>query len=371
MNDDVYDIITSPHGDSHHPTPPDNVEQSTDQGQSPPPKPDTHTGDNELATFEPPTSPADDPDLSKTVHCTTPYKPNLPLVQYALMIDAGSTGSRIHIYKFNNCGPSAAYEYEVFKHRQPGLSSYKSSPQQAAESLDELLDEAVKVVPKNLWKCTPVAVKATAGLRLLGEKQSKDILDAVANRLREKYEFNLRSNDDVTIMDGKDEGVFAWITANYLLHTIGGGSSTATGNQRIPVKEPTFAVLDLGGASTQIVFEPAFDEKRPDSMLEEGEHKYELTFGGEKRILYQHSYLGYGLKQAREHVHKLVEFLAPEHKDSSEKRVIANPCLASGTKDDVTVGEGEEKRTVSMDGADIGGFESCSRFVQLVMAKDA
>lgn len=370
VDDTYYETITPPHGDSHHPTPPDKVEPGTGQEHPPSTKPDTNTGDNKLSTSKPPTSPADDPDSSKTVHCTTPYKPSLPLVQYALMIDAGSTGSRIHIYKFNNCGPSAAYEYEVFKQRQPGLSYYKSSPQQAAESLDELMEEAVKVVPKNLWKCTPIAVKATAGLRLLGEKHSKDILNAVASRLREKYEFHLRSNEDVAIMDGKDEGVFAWITANYLLHAIG-GSATPSGNQRIPEKKSTFAVLDLGGASTQIVFEPVFDEKRPDSMLEDGEHKYDLTFGGEKRVLYQHSYLGYGLKQAREHIHKLVEFLAPEPKNPTKMRVIANPCLANGTRDDVKIGEGEDQRTLSMDGADIGGFESCSRFVQLVMAKDA
>jgi guanosine-diphosphatase len=148
-------------------------------------------------------------------------------------------------------------------------------------------------------------------------------------------------------------------------------STIPPGNQRVPEKKSTFAVLGLGGGSTQIVFEPAFDEKRPDSMLKDGEHKYDLTFGGEKCVLYQHFYLGYGLKQAREHVHKLVEFLAPEQKDPTEKRVIPNPCLASGTKDDVKIGEGEDQRTLSMDGADIGGLESCSRFVQLVMAKDA
>jgi len=370
VNDNYYDIITTPHGDSHHPPPPVKIDQGTGQEHPDPPKPDVNTGDKGLSTFKPPTSPADDPDLLKTVHCTTPYKKDLPLVQYALMLDAGSMGSRIHIYKFNNCGPSPAFEYEVFRHREPGLSFYKSSPHLAAESLDELLDEAVRVIPKQLWKCTPVAVKATAGLRLLGDKQSKEILGAVVKRLREKYDFNLRSDEDVSIMDGKDEGVFAWITANYLLHTIG-GSAVSSGNQRMPEKKPTFAVLDLGGASTQIVFEPMFDEKRPDSMLEEGEHKYELMFGGEKRILYQHSYLGYGLKQAREHVHKLVEFLAPEPKDPTKKRIIANPCLSKGTKDDVKIGEGENQRIIPMDGADIGGFESCSRFVQLVMAKDA
>lgn len=36
--------------------------------------------------------------------------------------------------------------------------------------MGELMGEAVKVVPQDLWKCTPVALKATAGLRLLREK---------------------------------------------------------------------------------------------------------------------------------------------------------------------------------------------------------
>ena len=224
-----------------------------------------------------------------------------------------------------------------------------------------MTDEAVKVVPKSLWKRTPVAVKATAGLRPLGEKQSKDILEAVENRLRDKYEFNLRSNDDVAIMDGKDEGAFAWITANYLLHTIG-SSAIPPGNQRIPEKKTTFAVSDLGGAPTQAPVRQeatGFDTQGWRTQVWS-------PFGGEKRVLYQHSYLGYGLQQAREHVQKLVEFLAPEHKDLTTKRVIPNPCLASGTKDDVTIGEGGDQRTLSMDGADIGGFDSCSRFIRLV-----
>jgi guanosine-diphosphatase len=131
-------------------------------------------------------------------------------------------------------------------------------------------------------------------------------------------------------------------------------------------------VLDLGGASTQIVFEPVFDEMRPDSMLEEGEHKYDLEFAGKKRVLYQHSYLGYGLMKARESVHSLVEFLAPV-KDL-ERETITNPCLARGTMKEVNITNTksgvQEVKTVKMDGADVGSFEACNRIVQLVMAKD-
>jgi len=68
--------------------------------------------------------------------------------------------------------------------------------------------------------CALVAVKATAGLRLLRESQSTDILKAAEGRIRSSYPFQLQEKDGVVIMDGKDEGMYAWITENYLLGTI-------------------------------------------------------------------------------------------------------------------------------------------------------
>ena len=283
------------------------------------------------------------------------------------MIDAGSTGSRIHIYKFNNCGASAEYEYEVFKMTQPGLSSFAGKPEEAAKSLDVLLDEALRVVPTLMHSCTPVAVKATAGLRLLPGSQSADILHAVEERIHRSYPFQLLEKDGVTIMDGKDEGVYAWITANYLLGTIKADT---------PKDTPTYAVLDLGGASTQIVFEPMFSSS--DQRLEPGEHKYDLKFGGRSHELYQHSYLGYGLMRARKHVHSLVDFMAsirataPSTKETS-LGIVGNPCLARGMRRVVEVVDDERnvKRNVTMDGEEIGSFEACDRIIQLVLAKDA
>ncbi|KAG2138607.1 nucleoside phosphatase family-domain-containing protein [Suillus bovinus] len=313
-----------------------------------------------------PTSPETDPDLLKTVHCTSPHSPSLPLVQYALMIDAGSTGSRIHIYKFHNCGPSPTFEYEVFRMTQPGLSSYAGLPTVAAESLDPLLDEAMNVVPESLRGCTPVAVKATAGLRLLGARQSEDILKAVHDHIFSKYPFPFPDKDGVVIMDGKDEGVYAWITANYLLNTIRGDS---------PEDEPPYAVLDLGGGSTQIVFEPQFGDEKGDESLKEGEHKYELEFGGAKRVLYQHSYLGYGLKSARESVHRVVQFMdslrSSKNGGNDRIKMIHNPCLAQGSVKEVKLPAGDgDAMTVTMTGSDIGSFEACNRVLELVMAKD-
>lgn len=255
---------------------------------------------------------------------------------------------------------------------QPGLSDRTKTPQGAAESLDVLLDEALRVVPASLHRCTPLAVKATAGLRLLGLEESQAILDAVEKRLRDKYPFVVPDEDGVVIMDGREEGVYAWITVNYLLDAIRADS---------PKDAPTYAVLDLGGGSTQIVFEPETGgEARVDvgasGVLRDGEHKYELVFGGEERVLYQHSYLGYGLKSARESVHRVVEFmdgLRTTRVSEGELPRVANPCLAQRTTKevDVPLGEGNDKLKVLMAGEDIGSFEACNRVMELVMAKNS
>ncbi|KAG7088209.1 hypothetical protein E1B28_012226 [Marasmius oreades] len=316
-----------------------------------------------------PTSFEEDSDPTSTTHCTNPYSPTSSLVQWSLMIDAGSTGSRIHIYKFNNCQRNPSFEYEVFHMIKGGLSDYAGNPEEAAGSLDVLMDEALRVVPKSLQPCTPVAVKATAGLRLLPGSQSADILKAVERRLQERYPFKLHEPDGVVIMDGKDEGVYAWITANYLLDTI----RDTTKNEDHP---GTYAVLDLGGASTQIVFEPKFS--KPDSSLEEGDHKYDLEFLGKKYVLYQHSYLGYGLMKARSRIHQIVEFMAsldPSRERAKEKglEVFGNPCIAKGMKRDVEIEDARTGggRNVTMVGDEIGSFDACNRVIELALAKDA
>ena len=311
--------------------------------------------------------------------CTKSYSKSKPLIQYALMIDAGSTGSRIHVYKFNNCGPTPKLENEIFeqtpkKEGGSGLSSYDDDAEGAAKSLDVLMDVAVKNVPPEYQSCTPVAVKATAGLRKLGEVKSNNILAAVRRRLDTAYPFPLVSEEKngVEVMPGEMEGVYAWITVNYLLGHIGG-----------PDKNPTAAVLDLGGGSTQIIFEPTFPDTPRGGLptkLEEGDHKYALSFGNRNFDLYQHSYLGYGLMEARNNLHSAIldsmyKALEGTDKTSFLKEPIPNSCITTTLNRTVTVHMPKghalgEKVEVVMKGPETYAPTQCRFWAEKTLHKD-
>lgn len=147
-------------------------------------------------------------------------------------------------------------ESEIFMQVKPGLSSFPDDPIAAASSLNPLLERALAEIPSHLHSCTPVALKATAGLRLLGDAKSKLILGAVRNKLVKTgfpiADLKADDGDGIAVMEGQDEGVYAWITVNYLTERIGGA------------KMSTSAIMDLGGGSTQIVFEPVSGTDVPD-----------------------------------------------------------------------------------------------------------
>lgn len=321
---------------------------------------------------------------SGTTKCSKPHDPSKQLMQYALMVDAGSTGSRIHVYSFNNCGPTPELEDEVFKMTEKkkggsGLSSYDADAEGAAASLDVLLDTAVESVPKEYQSCSPIAVKATAGLRKLGTEKSEKILQAVRHRLETKYPFPVLSAEKggVEVMDGKDEGVYAWITTNYLLGKIGSADKT-----------PTAAVFDLGGGSTQIVFEPTFPKAADGGMpqtLEVGDHRYELSFGGRNFTLYQHSYLGYGLMAARENLHQVVVTDAYDAAQTAKQdgktgwtgsEPLENPCVQPGqsVKVDVPLPESHPLGStikVEMTGPSTASAKSCLALAEKTLHKEA
>ncbi|XP_063457001.1 ectonucleoside triphosphate diphosphohydrolase 6 isoform X9 [Pan paniscus] len=204
-------------------------------------------------------------------------------VFYGIMFDAGSTGTRVHVFQFTRPPrETPTLTHETFKALKPGLSAYADDVEKSAQGIQELLDVAKQDIPFDFWKATPLVLKATAGLRLLpGEKAQK-----LLQKVKEVFKASpfLVGDDCVSIMNGTDEGVSAWITINFLTGSLKtpGGSSVG--------------MLDLGGGSTQIAFLP-----RVEGTLQASPPGYltALRMFNRTYKLYSYSYLGLGLMSAR------------------------------------------------------------------------
>ncbi|XP_041866821.1 ectonucleoside triphosphate diphosphohydrolase 6 [Melanotaenia boesemani] len=226
--------------------------------------------------------------------------------QYGIMFDAGSTGTRIHIFKFQMENKEAPkLTHETFRAIKPGLSAYADDPQKCAAGIEELLEVAKSSVPTIMWTSTPVVLRATAGLRMLPGEKADHLLEGVRALFRESP--FLFKGDSVSIMDGTDEGISAWITINFLTGGLHGAGL------------PTVGMLDLGGGSTQITFSPN-DEKTIQTSPIDYIRSFQMF--NNTHTVYTHSYLGLGLMSARLAI--LGGVVAPPLGGSTE---LVSPCL--------------------------------------------
>lgn len=76
---------------------------------------------------------------------------------YAVVFDAGSTGSRVHVAHFKENEGVLELQNDGLKQLKPGLSSYADDPEAAAKSLAPLLEFALKTVPEKLQVCSLLA----------------------------------------------------------------------------------------------------------------------------------------------------------------------------------------------------------------------
>ncbi|XP_077179316.1 nucleoside diphosphate phosphatase ENTPD5 isoform X1 [Paroedura picta] len=267
---------------------------------------------------------------------------------YGIMFDAGSTGTRIHIYTFVQRSPEKPPELEgeIFESIKPGLSAYADQPWKGAESVRRLLEMAQEAVPPSHWKKTPVVLKATAGLRLLAEHKAQALLSEV--RLVFEESPFLVPTDSVSIMDGTYEGILAWITVNFLTGQLYGRNMQTVGT------------LDLGGASTQITFLPQLEgtlEQTPMDFLTSFE-MFNSTYK-----LYTHSYLGFGLKAAR------LATLGALEREAADGQTFRSSCLPKQLEAEWHFGGVKYQYGGNREAGETG-FESCySEVLKVVQGK--
>jgi len=168
--------------------------------------------------------------------------------KYIVIIDAGSTGSRVHVYPYLPAEPLPTFlpDDEFTVKKKPGLSSFQHTPKMAGKSLNEILELAKKNIPSTVALDTvPIFLVATAGLRKVQSvdpEATKKIMSSVKSSLSTSgFKFK---DEWAQIITGVDEGSYGWVTVNYLLENFLDPESATTG------------VLEMGGESVQLTFQP-------------------------------------------------------------------------------------------------------------------
>ncbi|KAE8724813.1 putative apyrase 6 [Hibiscus syriacus] len=234
-------------------------------------------------------------------------------VKYSIIIDGGSTGTRIHVFRYK----VDEVRNSIFDFKEgleslkvnPGLSAYAEDLEGVADSLEELLEFGRSKVPKNQWGETEIRLMATAGLRLLDDELQDRIMEQCRMVLRVSG-FKFR---DVwsSVITGSDEGVYAWVVANYVLGTLGGNPLRTTG------------IIELGGASAQVTF---FSSETMPS-----EFSRSIKFGNFTYSLYSHSFLHFGQNVAHELLREsLIKGDFSPAAESTHKEMYTDPCKPKG-----------------------------------------
>ncbi|XP_025929148.1 ectonucleoside triphosphate diphosphohydrolase 2 [Apteryx rowi] len=246
-----------------------------------------------------------------------------PGFKYGIVLDAGSSHTAMFIYKWpadkeNDTG--VVSEHSMCDVEGPGISSYNTNPPGAGQSLVHCLNQALRDVPKEKHMSTPLYLGATAGMRLLNitnHQASDAVLSTVTARLK-SYPFDFRG---AKILSGEEEGVFGWVTANYLLENF---IKRGWLGEWIQPKKRTLGAMDLGGASTQITFETK-------DTIEEPQNKVMLKLYGQAYKVYTHSFLCYGRDQV------LRRLLSKLLQAGNYQASISNPCWPMGYQKNLTL----------------------------------
>ncbi|XP_063345768.1 ectonucleoside triphosphate diphosphohydrolase 2-like isoform X2 [Pelmatolapia mariae] len=248
-----------------------------------------------------------------------------PENMYGIVLDAGSSHTSMYIYKWpadkqNNTG--IVTQLKECHVEGGGISSYADNPSGAAKSLEKCLEQALTYIPKFRHHQTPLCLGATAGMRLLSitnASKSQRVMKEVENKLQ-SYPFKFKES---IILSGQAEGVFGWVTVNYLLENF--VKYGFVGHWMNPGRE-TIGALDLGGASTQITFETS-------EKVENESNTMELKLFGNTYRLYTQSFLCYGQDQ---YLRKLLAHLI---KDNYPKSTVLHPCYPKQFNESVILGK--------------------------------
>jgi len=187
-----------------------------------------------------------------------------PDVHYGIVMDCGSSGTRVYVYIWppHSGNPQDLLNIQqlrdqhgqpVVKKVTPGLDTFEDNSEGASDYLQPLLEFAAEHIPKEQHKETLLYILATAGMRMLSEQSQKAILQDLQRDIPKHFDFVISENN-FEVISGKQEGVYAWIAANYVLQKFGHGEDdhplvSVSVDDTQHVRRRTVGMIDMGGGS--------------------------------------------------------------------------------------------------------------------------
>jgi apyrase len=278
---------------------------------------------------------------------------------FGIVIDAGSGGSRIHVYRWSaRVGdpmfpdyPAVSVPREVGEPMKvrPGLSDFKDKVKDIGAYLEPLFKHAVKIIDgaanshATHPRIVPIYLKCTAGMRDLYSGDRDAILEET-RRVLAASPFRFENDYWAIVMSGEEEGVFGWLSVNLNL-----------GTYRLKNKE-TLGALDMGGASTEITFIP-----QSHSIIQ---NIFPVKIGAYSLHLYSHSYLEFGYRDAYLRLTK--ELPPPTHPGGR----LHHPCFPKGVTWKQTLGSPFEPEPTVVSVVGAWDMEECRASMKKLMHLD-
>lgn len=256
--------------------------------------------------------------------------------RYGIMIDAGSSGTRAHLYSWESTkGIPNVQPYpdkNAFKKIPIPLAKAAKNISVISDIFTQIISFAARNLPPGDLSKTRIYVYATAGMRLLPDVDQARVIEKTFEFLSDHSPFKVKKTN-IRVIDGLEEGVFGWLSVNHLLGNFQSG-------------QPTVGALDMGGASFQIALEVGKSEKP----------RHTVTIGSKVIPLYAHSYLGYGANEALKTITRAMMAVLPP-----SDKPLKHPCYPSQLE-----GEYKGRKFVGT-----GDFEQCSALTDEILLQSS
>ncbi|EAY19446.1 hypothetical protein TVAG_101640 [Trichomonas vaginalis G3] len=259
-----------------------------------------------------------------------------------IVIDAGSTGSGLYIYSYENSDDLNSFT--AFRDSQGQQAYFRSNiPFHTSindtQKLDQVFTELI-VNGSNIFlspvnrTLTPIFILLTGAVRILPKTEQETIRTVLYKYLKSHFDYEIKYSY-VRVVSGDEEGLFAWISTNFICGFLKSGN--------------TIAVAEMSGTFLQFAVEAPKDYpsglKKCLYRINDGNHTYKVFF---------HSWNAFGDKSVTDYVDQYIY-------NTTGKTV--SPCYFNESVQEIVLKDGPHNFTGQTN------FDKCQELIAMVYSK--